>query len=68
MSRRPNRWEAARDPNAAARRTPVRTYGTRRTSPTWSMPVPRALRILACVIAAMAVWSYRAELLAFLPW
>lgn len=67
MSRRPNRWESARDPHAARLRTPTRSFGPQRSTPTWSLPVSRALRILAVVIGLAFVWAYRAHLLSWWP-
>lgn len=62
MSRRPNRWESARDPYAASQRvSPLHTAAPIRT---WSMPLMRVLRGLFWLVVAAACFAYLSDVIA----
>lgn len=53
---RPNRYAAARDPQAARQRVrPRPVVRMRPAAPGWSLPLPRALRLAAFALVAVIV-------------
>lgn len=56
MSRRPNRWEAARDPWAARRREEQSPKPrVRRHVPTWSLPVTTVAKVVGALLVVLVV-------------
>lgn len=60
MSRRPNRWEAARDPWAARRRADAgpKLHKPATHGATWSFPVVRALKWLAVLVLVLVALDW----------
>ena len=64
MSRKPNRWNAARDAHDAAMRCPPHRTPYRR--PTYSLPATRVLRWMVWVVVAAAAFHYLPHAAAFI--